>query len=93
MEVESIGRIVEVGEVFEGRVIQIIKDRMDPNKEIGAIVQFLPGKEGMVHISQVSRERIAKISDVLKIDDTVKVKVMAIDPEKGRISLSIKELL
>ena len=80
-------------ELYEGRVIQIIGDRMDPRKEIGAIVQFLPGKEGMVHISQIAKERINLVSDVLKIDDVVKVKIMEIDQMKGRISLSIKETL
>jgi polyribonucleotide nucleotidyltransferase len=92
-QVEAVGRPIHVGEVFTGEVIQIIKDRMTPTKEIGAIVQFLPNKEGMVHISQVSKERINLVSDVLKIGDNVQVKVMAIDPDKGRVSLSIKELL
>jgi polyribonucleotide nucleotidyltransferase len=91
--VQAIAKTVEVGEIFEGPVITIIKDRMDPRKEIGAVVQILPNKEGMVHISQVSKERINLVSDVLKIGDIVKVKVMQVDPEKGRISLSIKELL
>jgi len=91
--VQAIAKTVEVGEIFEGPVITIIKDRMDPRKEIGAVVQILPNKEGMVHISQVAKERINLVSDVLKIGDIVKVKVMQVDPEKGRISLSIKELL
>jgi polyribonucleotide nucleotidyltransferase len=90
-QITGIGRLIEVGEIFEGPVIQIIKDRMDPNKEIGAVVQFLPNKEGMVHISQVAPERIAKVSDVVKVGQTVRVKVVAIDPEKGRYSLSMKE--
>jgi polyribonucleotide nucleotidyltransferase len=91
-QIAAIGRTIEIGEIFEGPVIQIIKDRMDPNKEIGAVVQFVGNKEGMVHISQVSQERIAKVSDVVKVGDVVKVKVMAIDPEKGRYSLSMKEV-
>lgn len=91
--IEAMAKTVEVGETFEGPVIAIIKDRMDPRKEIGAVVQILPNKEGMVHISQISKERINLVSDVLKIGDIVKVKVMQVDPEKGRISLSIKELL
>jgi polyribonucleotide nucleotidyltransferase len=90
-QVKAIGRAIEVGEQFEGEVIAIIKDRIDPKKEIGAIVQFLPNKEGMVHISEIAKERINLVSDVLKIGDTVKVKVKAVDPEKGRISLSIKD--
>jgi polyribonucleotide nucleotidyltransferase len=64
-QVEAIGRVVEVGEVYEGEVLTIIKDKNDPRKEIGAIVQFLPGKDGMVHISQVSKERINLVSDVI----------------------------
>lgn len=92
-QVQAIGKVIEVGEVYEGEVVAIVKDRMNPNKEIGAIVEFMPGKDGMVHISQVAKERIDKVSDHLKLGDHVKVKVVAIDPEKGRISLSIKDLL
>lgn len=90
-QIVAIGRVVEVGEIFEGPIIQIIRDRMDPKKEIGAIVQFLPNKEGMVHISMIAKERINLVSDKVKVGDIVKVKVMAIDPEKGRFSLSIKD--
>jgi polyribonucleotide nucleotidyltransferase len=92
-QVEAVGRPVHVGDIFDGEVIQIIKDRMNPAKEIGAVVSFLPNKEGMVHISQVAKERINLVSDVLKVGDSVKVKIIAIDPEKGRVSLSIKDLL
>ncbi|MEI6477376.1 MAG: polyribonucleotide nucleotidyltransferase [bacterium] len=92
-QVKAIGRAIEVGEVFDGEVIQIIKDRIDPKKEIGAIVQFLPNKEGMVHISEVSKDRINLVSDILKIGDSVKVKVKAVDAEKGRISLSMKDAI
>ena len=91
-QVESIGRVIEVGEEFEGPIIQIIKDRMDPKKEIGAIVQFLPNKEGMVHISQISQERINLVSDKVKVGQIVKVKVREIDMEKGRYSLSMKDV-
>ncbi len=91
-EIQAIGRVIEVGEVFDGYVAGIVRDRNDPTKEIGAIVEFLPGKDGMVHISQVSNERIANISSLLNVGDTVRVKVIAIDPEKGRFSLSIKDV-
>jgi polyribonucleotide nucleotidyltransferase len=91
-QIQSMARVIEVGELFEGPVIQIIKDRIDPKKEIGAIVQFLPNKEGMVHISQVSKERINLVSDVLKIGQIVKVKIREIDQEKGRFSLSIRDV-
>jgi polyribonucleotide nucleotidyltransferase len=93
-QIQGIGRVVEVGEVFQSvPVIQIIKDRINPKKEIGAVVEFLPGKDGMVHVSQIAHERVELVSDRLKLDDLVNVKVVAVDPEKGRVSLSIKELL
>jgi len=82
-------REVQVGEVFEGPVVSILKDRMRGN-EIGAIVQILPNKDGMVHISQIAEERVNKIEDYLKIGQVVKVKVMEVDKERGRVSLSIK---
>ena len=91
-QIQGIGRTIMVGEVFEGPVIQIIKDRINPEKEIGAVVQFMPNKDGMVHISQVATERIAKVSDVLKVGDVVKVKVAAIDPDKGRYSLTMRDI-
>jgi polyribonucleotide nucleotidyltransferase len=91
-QIEGIGRPINVGEVFDGKVVSIIRDRMDSRKEIGAIVEFLPNKDGMVHISQISNQRINLVSDVLKVGDKVRVKVVAVDPEKGRISLSMKEV-
>ncbi len=81
----------KVGEVFEGPVVQILKDRMRGN-EIGAIVQILPNKDGMVHISQIANERIEKVSDKVKVGDIVKVKVVEVDREKGRVSLSMKDV-
>ena len=80
----------KIGEIFEGPVVQILKDRMRGN-EIGAIVQILPNKDGMVHISQIAAERIEKVSDKVKVGDIVKVKVVDIDKEKGRVSLSMRE--
>jgi len=82
---------VEPGEIYEGIVTRIIPDQN--GGEIGAIVEFLPGKDGMVHISEIKYDRINKISDILNIGDSVKVKVMEVDEERGRISLSIKALL
>lgn len=87
--INGMSREVKIGEVFTGPVIQIIKDRMKGN-EIGAVVQILPNQEGMVHISQLANERVAKVTDVVKIGDMVTVKVLEIDKERGRISLSIK---
>jgi polyribonucleotide nucleotidyltransferase len=58
--------------------------------EVGAIVQVLPNQDGMVHISQIAPERVNRIEDYLKIGQMVKVKVMEVDKERGRVSLSIK---
>jgi polyribonucleotide nucleotidyltransferase len=80
---------IEVGQVFEGSVTNIQKDR-NSGKEIGAIVEYLPGRDGMVHISEVAPERIEKVSDKVKVGDKVKVKVVSVDKERGRTGLSIK---
>jgi len=90
--IENIVKDIAIGEIYEGKVLKIVTDR-NKGTEIGAIVELLPGKDGMVHISQVSQNRIDKVTDVIKVDDVVKVKVMDVDKEKGRISLSMKELL
>lgn len=90
--VQSIVKEIEIGEIYEGPVTQIVTDR-NTGDEIGAIVELAKGKDGMIHISQLRHERIAKVSDVVKVGDIVKVKVMEIDPVKRRISLSIKALL
>ncbi|EKD23124.1 MAG: hypothetical protein ACD_83C00044G0003, partial [uncultured bacterium] len=89
--IEGIVKEVEVGEIYEGPIIQIIADRMT-KKEIGAIVQILPNREGMVHISEISNKRVERVSSELKIGQVVKVKVMGVDKERGRIQLSIKAL-
>ena len=71
-----------VGAVYTGKVVRLM--------EFGAFIEFLPGKEGMCHISQVANRRINKVSDVLSVGQEVKVKVTEID-SKGRINLSMKE--
>jgi polyribonucleotide nucleotidyltransferase len=71
----------EVGNVYEGKVVSI--------KDFGAFVNIMPGIDGMVHISELSNERVERVTDVLTEGQMVKVKVMGID-ERGRISLSIK---
>ena len=68
--------------MFTGKVISI--------KEFGAFVEFAPGKEGMVHISKISKERIDKVEDVLSIGDEVKVVCLGKD-KMGRMSFSIKD--
>ena len=80
---------VEVGTIYQGTVIGIQKDRMS-GKEIGAIVQVLPNKDGMVHISELSNDRVESVSAVVRVGDQFPVKVMAVDAERGRISLSKK---
>lgn len=85
--IEQITRDILVGEVFEGTVSQIIADR-NTGAEIGAVVELLPGKDGMVHISEISTQRIEKVSDYVKVGDKMKVKVVGVDAERGRISLS-----
>ncbi len=72
----------EVGTIFEGKVTRIMN--------FGAFVEYAPGKEGLVHISKLANERVAKVEDVVKVDQIVKVKVLEID-EQGRINLSIKD--
>lgn len=72
----------EVGKIYEGKVVTI--------KEFGAFVNIMPGIDGMVHISQLSKERVEKVEDVLKEGQIVKVKLTGID-ERGRLSLSIKD--
>ncbi len=74
----------EVGKVYKGRVTRIMP--------FGALVEILPGKEGLLHISQISHERISSVSDVLKVGDEIEVKVLGVEPD-GKISLSRKELL
>ena len=87
--INNIIREAKIGEVFEGTVTQIIKGR-NGDDEIGAIVELWPGHDGMVHISQFAHERIRKVSDVVKVGDKLKVKVVDIDKERNRVELSHK---
>ncbi|MFH0951585.1 MAG: polyribonucleotide nucleotidyltransferase [Patescibacteria group bacterium] len=89
--VKNLTKVITVGEIYEGKVTQIMTDKMS-GSEIGAIVEFLPGKDGMVHISEFSNERIPNVSDLVKVGDTLKVKVVSVDQERGRIGLSVKAL-
>jgi len=74
---------VEVGTIYEGRVARLM--------DFGAFVTILPGKDGLVHISQISEERVEKVSDKLTEGDIVKVKVLEVD-RQGRVRLSMKEV-
>lgn len=82
--IEDLVREVEVGQVYTGKVKRIEK--------FGAFVEVLPGKDGLVHISELEHRRVAQVEDVLKIGDVVEVKVIEID-NQGRINLSRKVLL
>ena len=82
--VENITKDVVVGQIYTGTVKRVIP--------IGAFVEILPGKEGLVHISQLAPERVAKVEDVLNVGDTTQVKVMEIDGQ-GRLNLSRKAVL
>jgi polyribonucleotide nucleotidyltransferase len=79
--IEDITADVEVGRVYDGTVLKLL--------DFGAIVQLLPGKDGLLHISQISHERVNNVSDHLKEGQQVKVKVLEAD-EKGRVRLSMK---
>ena len=82
--IEDIVREVEVGEVYTGKVTRLMK--------FGAFVEVLPGKEGLVHISQLASHRVENVEDVVQVGDQLQVKVVEID-EKGRINLSHKACL
>ena len=82
--IEEITAEVEVGQIYEGTVQRLL--------DFGAIVSLLPGKDGLLHISQIARERVNQVSDYLKEGQKVRVKVIEAD-EKGRVRLSMKALL
>jgi polyribonucleotide nucleotidyltransferase len=82
--IEQITAEVEIGKIYEGPITKIL--------DFGALVNLLPGKDGLLHISQIAHERVEKVSDYLSEGQIVKVKVMETD-EKGRIKLSMKVLL
>ncbi len=82
--IEDIVAEVEVGKTYEGPVVKML--------DFGAIVNIMPGKDGLLHISQISNERINSVADVLKEGQIVKVKVLEAD-EKGRLRLSMKALI
>ncbi|HRW64319.1 MAG TPA: polyribonucleotide nucleotidyltransferase [Candidatus Competibacter sp.] len=81
--IEQITADVEVGQIYEGKVVRIM--------DFGAFVAILPGRDGMVHISQICEERVQNVSDKLAVGDVVKVRVLEID-KQGRVRLSMKGL-
>ncbi len=82
--IEAITAEVEIGQTYEGTVIKLL--------DFGAIVSLLPGKDGLLHISQIAHQRVNAVGDFLKEGQVVKVKVMEAD-EKGRVRLSMKALI
>ena len=82
--IEDLVRDVEVGAVYKGKVTRLMN--------FGAFVEVLPGKEGLCHISQLAKERVEKVEDVVKVGDELEVKVTEID-RQGRVNLSHKVLL
>ena len=81
--IELITSEVEVGRIYEGKVVRLM--------DFGAFVQILPGKDGLVHISQISDERVERVSDKLKEGDVVRVKVLEVD-RQGRVRLSMRDV-
>jgi polyribonucleotide nucleotidyltransferase len=79
--IEGLTAEVEIGKVYEGTVLKLL--------EFGAIVQILPGRDGLLHISQIANERVEKVADYVKEGQAVRVKVLEAD-EKGRLRLSMK---
>ena len=82
--IQEITAEVEIGKIYEGAVTKIL--------DFGALINLLPGKDGLLHISQIAHQRVEKVTDFLKEGQIVKVKVMETD-EKGRIKLSMKALI
>ena len=83
--IESLTRDVELNEVYMGKVTKIF--------QFGALVEILPGKEGLLHISKISKERVNKVEDVLNVGDEILVKVIEINEEDGKFSLSAKDAM
>jgi polyribonucleotide nucleotidyltransferase len=83
-QVKAVTEDPKVGTVFDGKVTKLM--------EFGAFVEFAPGREGLVHISQLAWERVNKVSDVLSVGDAVKIKLFEID-KQGRLNFSMKLLM
>jgi len=81
--IKDITADIEVGKIYTGKVVKIM--------DFGAFVSILPGKDGLVHISQISSERVEKVSDKLTEGDEIKVKVLEVD-RQGRVRLSMRDL-
>jgi polyribonucleotide nucleotidyltransferase len=81
--IEDLTRDIEAGQIYEGKIVRIV--------DFGAFVNLMPGRDGLVHISQIAHHRVANVTDELSEGQTVRVKVLEVD-RQGRIRLSIKAL-
>ena len=82
--IKSIVEPVEAGQIFEGKVVRIMN--------FGAFVQLAPNKDGLIHISKLSKKRVEKVEDVVEIGDIVIVKVLEVD-KQGRINLTLMDII
>jgi len=80
-EIEALSAEIEIGKVYKGRVVTI--------KEFGAFVEVFPGQDGLVHVSELSNKRVARVEDIVQLGDEIWVKLLGQD-EKGRVRLSRK---
>ena len=83
--IEDVTREIKTGEVFTGKVVSI--------KPFGAFVNLVPGKDGMLHVSEIAEGRVENVEDVLKIGDEVHVMVIDVEPGSGKVSLSRRAVL
>ncbi len=83
--IDSLTRDIELNQVYMGKVTKIL--------QFGALVEILPGKEGLLHISKISNQRVNKVEDVLSIGDEIPVKVIEINEEEGKFNLTAKDLM
>ena len=83
--IKAIVAVPEVGEVYIGKVKNIVA--------FGAFVEILPGKDGLLHISEIDWKRIENVENVLKVGDEIKVKLIGVDPKTGKLKLSRKVLI
>ena len=83
--IKGITTVPEVGQVYKGKVVSIL--------DFGAFVEILPGKEGLLHISEIDWRKLDKVEDVLHVGDEVEVKLLEIDPKTGKMRLSRRVLI
>jgi len=83
--IEGITKEIEIGQIYMAKVVKIV--------QFGAFVEFLPGKEGLVHISKLDKNRVEKVEDIVEIGDEILVKVIDVDKKLGKINLSRKDVM